>query len=174
MFQQVVRWTFIITIWKKYKGQLLTIIGYLASLWLVSMVHDDYLEYVSAAGEGNQTVGASFAAKWLAYIVFTVIFYWVFQRVSKSGEVGHQGLGFLSKFRGLGRSNNKEQSGTGVWDDKQKPEASAAQQQSNPEQPKGSPNKDPFANIRNKETLRSEADLIFELKGEKRNTKKGA
>lgn len=172
MFQQVVRWTFIVTIWKKYKGQLITIIGYLASLWLISMVHDDYLEYVSAAGEGSQTVGTSFAAKWLAYIVFTIVFYWVFQRISKSGEQGHKGLGFLSKFKGFGRGSNKEPEGTGVWNDSKtsaEPKASNTASESTTEA-----HDDPFANIRKKKTLRSEADLIFELKDQNPDNKKGA
>lgn len=166
MFQQVVRWTFIITIWKKYKGQLLTILGYLGSLAFVSFVHQDYLDYIQASGEGNRLIGVSFGLKWLAYLSLTGLFYVVFHRISKKTVSDHQNLGFLSKFRttkgtsspSKGRSDQNNNEKSSVKDDGES--ASAINQA------------DPFANIRAKKTLRTEAELLLDIE-QSSNREKG-
>lgn len=173
MFQQVVRWTFIITIWKKYKGQLLTTIGYLAGLVLVSFVHQDYLEYLSAAGEGKQNVGLSFALKWLAYIGLTVIFYFVFSQFSSKTQQrsGHKGLGFLAKFKSAGkkRSEQSVQSVFGEADGRSsrpetsRPNVTESGQVNRNDDANVDVVNDPFAKIRAKEKLRSEADAMLDL-----------
>lgn len=174
MFQQVVRWTFIITIWKKYKGQLLTTIGYLASLLLVSFVHQDYLEYLTASGEGRANVGLSFGLKWLAYITLTVCFYLIFTGFSNKTQrnTGHKGLGFLAKFRNASKNKNgasTQSAFSGYEQGQDQPTKTGTQSQTGPSaqsddldrsRSKGS---DPFANIRSKEKLRSEADVMLDL-----------
>jgi hypothetical protein len=147
MFQHVVRWTFFITIWKKYKGQLLTTFAYLIGLLLISMVHKDYLDYVAVANEGKAFVSTSFLIKWVAYILLTGIYFWLFGRFSKPAVKAHEDLGFLKKFAAKKQNRNQNHKDFSV------DAGTAETSQSAP---------DPFANIRKKEKLRSEADLIIE------------
>ena len=154
MFQHVVRWTFFITIWKKYKGQLLTTFAYLLGLLLVSLVHQDYLDYVAVSNEGQGFVSSSFLIKRVTYVSVTGASFWIFSRFSKSAQWKHEDLGFLKKF-----SSSRKRSAV-KKDQEQQPLRDAAAtnnaDNANPTQP------DPFANIRKKQKLRSEADLIIE------------
>ncbi len=161
MFQHVVRWTFMITIWKKYKGQLLTTIGYFIGLLLISFVHQDYLDFVKAANEDQQYVATSFMFKWLAYIGITLVYYWVFTRFSKSAESADHAkgssLGFLKKYaRKSTSTSNKGDSPLSA--------GYASEKQGTPKQAPDFERNDPFENIRNKSKLRSEADILLDQK----------
>ena len=145
MFQHVVRWTFFITIWKKYKAQLLTTLGYLLALLLVSLIHKDYLDYVATSNDGQDFIATSFILKWIAYITVTASYFYLFSRFSKKAEIGHENLSFLRKF--------------------QKQTPPAASKKTNKAQEAA----DPFANIRTKAKLRSEADLLMDKDNDAKN-----
>ena len=155
MFQHVVRWTFFITIWKKYKAQLLTTLGYLLALLLVSLIHKDYLDYVATSNDEQDFIATSFILKWIAYITLTASYFYLFSRFSKKAEIGHENLSFLRKFQKQSQSSsskktNKATNGNGSFD---KPKEEG----------------DPFANIRTKAKLRSEADLLMDKDNNAKN-----
>lgn len=154
MFQHVVRWTFLITIWKKYKGQLLTTLAYILGLLIISLVHSDYLDYVAVSKQGQEFVSKSFLLKWLAYIIITAVYFWLFKSFSKVEKEGHEDLSFLRKFS----SKRKTKSGSVSGRSEDKVAKSVKSQGTK----SANTSNDPFANIRKKEKLRSEADLIVE------------
>lgn len=154
MFQHVVRWTFLLTIWRKYKGQVLTTVAYILGLLIISFIHSDYLDYVAVSKQGQEFVSKSFLLKWLAYIVITAAYFWLFKSFSKVEQEGHEDLSFLRKFSSkrktkASRFNSGNDKETGAKANQQEPKSA-------------DPTNDPFANIRKKEKLRSEADLIVE------------
>ncbi|MUH71925.1 hypothetical protein [Psychrosphaera haliotis] len=155
MFQHIARWTFLITVWKKYKGQLLSTLAYLFALLLVSLVHKDYLDYVATANEGQSFIASSFFIKWIAYLALTGFYIYIFSSFSKTKKQGHQNLSFLKKFAKT--SNNTST----TFDNEELKSKKGPHTKSN--------NEDPFSNIRNKSKLRSEADLIIDSDEQPKN-----
>ena len=135
MFNKLLKITVIGFIWSRYGTMILSAIVLFAWFWVVGLVHEDYLSYLTLQGEGA-SAGWSFLLKWLAFLV-GVICYWWFNSYARK------------KFDKKEKGSLAEPSNT----------------QAAVEADLGSPNsKDPFDKIRRKEKLRSKADLVIDHK----------
>ena len=74
MFNQMLKWTALITLWKKFKQHILATALLLILLIVISMVHSDYLSYANVAAERD--IAGSFFIKWglnLALVVSYIV-----------------------------------------------------------------------------------------------------
>lgn len=133
MLQQFLKWTLIVTLFKRYKKQLLTIITALLALLLIANVHQDYLSYSSNIN--NEHIGWSFIVKWALYIAVIIASFFTVKFLNKTNQV--------QKTEGKLKQAFKKQKAESVQQ--------TATQQS-----------DPFANIRKKDKLKSKADQVIE------------
>ena len=138
MFNQLVKWTIIVGMWRKYKRHFVATCVLLLCLVLINYIHLDYLEFAIATG--SKSLGFSYLIKWSGFILAIVFYLLHLKRVNNSAQ-------YDSRLHKMMRVKpvvaKKEDKKTHAADD----EAS---------------NTDPFANIRTKKKLRSEADFLIE------------
>lgn len=136
MFNKLLKITVIGFIWTRYGRVIASTLMLFAYFWVVSLVHQDYLDYLKLQANAGGA-GLSFILKWLAFIAGIVAF-WIFNNRSwrKSVRQSNEGSTFPVK-----------------------PNASKL-----PSKKGGNSNVDvdPFESIRRKDKLRSRADLIIE------------
>ena len=78
--------TFLITfIWRRYKRIFISIALLFLSYFLISLVHNDYINYTKNS-ETAHFLGLSYLLKWLALMIATIVFYF-FGTSSKSGKI---------------------------------------------------------------------------------------
>lgn len=136
MFNQLIKWTIVVGLWRKYKRHVAASLVLLASLLLINYLHLDYLEY--AVATGVQGLGFSYLLKWSAFILAIGFYVFHIKRVNRAAK-------YDSKLHKIMKSNTKA--------DTTEPSPTKAEEQSL--------SKDPFANIRTKKKLRSEADMLI-------------
>ena len=137
MFNQMIKWTVIISLWRKYKSHLISSLILLFALVLINIIHQDYLAYAESAQ--SNSVGWSFLVKWALYIVAVGVYLWRITGINKARL-------FDSTLHKMMQAQQTPEKTTDLADETNK--------------------SDPFANIRGKKKLRSEADFLME-KGEK-------
>lgn len=135
MFNQMIKWTVILSLWRKYKSHLISSLTLLFILVLINIIHQDYLAYAESAQ--NKSVGWSFLVKWALYITSIGVYVWRITVINKARSFDST----LHKMMQAQKMPEKEV-GEGTLVDSNKP--------------------DPFANIRGKKKLRSEADFLIE------------
>ena len=135
MFNQMIKWTVIISLWRKYKSHLISSLILLFTLLLINIIHQDYLAYAESAQ--SDSVGWSFLVKWALYIFAVGVYLWRIVVINKARTFDST----LHKMMQAQQVPEKEV-GEGRQADSNKP--------------------DPFANIRGKKKLRSEADFLIE------------
>ena len=135
MFNQLLKWTLVISIWRKYKKHIGITIILILALFLTSLVHQDFVNYSLASD--NSSLGLSYLVKWLVYLVLVSI-YWF--SVGKINENASKDSDLHKKMKA-----SKQR----------KPKSTTLDQEDSSSQ-------DPFANIRGKKTLRSKADIALE------------
>lgn len=74
---------FLAILWRRYRRLLIAVGLLIASYFLVSLLHDDYLDYVKNSGK-DTWLGMSYAIKWLALLIATVVFYFVITTRTKT------------------------------------------------------------------------------------------
>lgn len=76
MFKPVLKYTFIAFIWKRYKGAILSALLLLLFIFLVIVIHNDYVRYSEATGQQSR-LALSFLLKWSMIIgaLFAYLFY---------------------------------------------------------------------------------------------------
>lgn len=144
-------------LWRKYKFLLVSLILLIVFVFVAGQIHSDYLAYAQTT-EGV-SVGWSFAVKWLAWIVAIVIFFaanhWVNERKQKqdSAQDKNSALQRILSWRAKAKPSKSNDKPASLQQQKEglKAEHQASQ-------------KDPFAQLRTKDKLRSYADLIIEKK----------
>jgi hypothetical protein len=137
MFNQLLKWTLLISIWRKYKQYVgITVILALA-LMLTSFLHQDYVDYSLVSN--NASLGLSYVIKWLVYLVLVTAYWFIVSKI-KSTRGKDSDLHRMMKV-----AENKT--------------AKKAQENANETLDNLS---DPFANIREKKSLRSKADIEIE------------
>jgi hypothetical protein len=137
MLKNLVHLTLLTVIWKKYRSMILSTLVLFGYFFLVSLLHDDYLSY-SELNQNQQHLGLSFIIKWSAFIV-GILIYLSFN------------FGFLWKKREQTKSPDPL-----VKSGKKKSPSETGN-----ETPATASN-DPFAEIRNRDKLRSRADFLIE------------
>jgi hypothetical protein len=132
------KWTIIVGLWRKYKSHVLASCALLLSLILINYVHLDYVEYSVATGTNN--LGFSYLLKWSAFILVAALYVVHIKRVNAAAKYDSR----LHKMM------------------KTKPTATHSEKsQSTQEQNEETKANDPFANIRSKKKLSSEADFLI-------------
>ena len=63
-------------IWRRYRRLLIAVGLLIASYFLVSLLHDDYLDYVKNSGNAD-FLGLSYVVKWAVLLVVTIVFYFL-------------------------------------------------------------------------------------------------
>jgi H+/Cl- antiporter ClcA len=136
MLPQLLRWTVLIGLWKKFHRPIVIVFFTLIALLVVSIVHQDFLSYQKSLNQVNEQVLAwSYAIKWLLYLALIAIgFIWGKKSLVQKGS--------LQKKMGKPDIDIKSS------DDSVSETALDAS--------------DPFSNIRKKAKLRSEADFLLE------------
>jgi len=135
MFKQIFRIAFVGLIWKQYKSVIISTTVLFAYLWLVGSVHEDYLNYAELQND-KSLAGRSFLLKWAAL---------------SSGVLLYIAFHFL--FRG-----SRKQENTTEFRD------SNNSKKSNKHLSKKKDSPDPFAAIREKNKLRTRAEIALEKK----------
>ncbi|MFT4630551.1 MAG: hypothetical protein ACI9WC_001906 [Arenicella sp.] len=138
MFKQIFRITFVTLIWKQYKRAIASTLLLFAFLWLVGNVHQDYLVYAAEQNDEG-LVGRSFLYKWLALVSGVLLYlsyHWLRSTSSKSVKEIQPKNGYFTKNNS---SNGKANS-----------------------LPDGDQGDDPFAELRNKNKLRSRAEILVD------------
>ena len=138
MFKQIFRITFVTLVWKQYKSAIVSTLLLFAFLWLAGNVHEDYLVYAAEQNDEG-LVGRSFLYKWIALVSGVLIYlsyHWLRSASSKTVKESRPNNGYFSKGSG---SNGKTNS---LADNDQ--------------------GDDPFAELRNKDKLRSRAEILVD------------
>lgn len=135
MFNQLVKWTIIVGIWRKYKHHVFASLALLFALLIINYVHLDFVEYATASS--NQNLGLSYLAKWLAFIAVIALYLWQLKRVNKAAQ-------YDSKLHKMMKASRKSEL------------SPSSQNQKNTKQ------EDPFSKIRTRKKLRSEADFLID------------
>lgn len=139
MIKNLVHLTLLTVIWKKYRSMILSTLVLFGYFFLVSMLHEDYLNYTELNQE-QQYLGLSFIVKWLAFLLGLLVY-----------------LSFNFGF--LWRKQEKKD-GKPINTPRSKPHQGHEQKDS----PATASKSDPFADIRNRDKLRSRADFLIEEK----------
>ena len=143
MFAQLLRWSLILTLWKRYQKQALALLLLIAAWLLVGILHQDYIEYVGLTkGRGESSLAWSFLLKWGLNLGLLLAFVF-YVRVSSKKVARHSPL-----HEDMAKAKAKTKG--------EKPPPVQANGQ------EGEVEQDAFANIRAKSKLRSKADLIIE------------
>lgn len=144
MLQQMVRLTIAATIWKKYKSSILGLLLLIGFWLLLNFVHQDYLAYAQLDAQANQSaIAYSYIGKWLLIVISALGFIW-FVRTPTDVKSNSTLSNVLDKNRRNGSQTAKLNAEQGSSDD------------------------DPFANIRRRKKLRSEADFVLGEKPQKK------
>lgn len=138
MFNQIVKWTIIVGLWRKYKSHVVASAALLFSLVLINYIHLDYVEYSVATSSDD--LGFSYLLKWSAFILVTAFYVAHIKRVNIAAK-------YDSKLHKM----MKEQSSSKHSEVPEYKDAQDLETKVN----------DPFANIRTKKKLRSEADFLI-------------
>lgn len=134
MFRFLAKSALATVVWKRYRRPIGSTIALLISYFFIAMVHSDYVAWATTTAEHGH-LWASFIVKWVALIGVSALYYWF-------------------NTRNLAPANNAPETGP---DKKSKSRRKPA-----PETPDFSAGPDPFADIRNKDKLRSRADIAME------------
>jgi hypothetical protein len=139
MLNQFIKWTVLIGIWKKFKRHIIATLLMIVMLYVVSLIHADYLLFVQSAKLDNASanVATSFFIKWGISLFIVIGYAYLLRYFQRSGQV---------KLKPQSKSVPNEQ-GSSVKSDKP----------------------DPFDQIRKKKKLRSKADLTISKVRVKRN-----
>jgi hypothetical protein len=132
MFNKMFRFTAIMYFWKRYRQLILSTLCLFGVFWLVGTIHSDYVE-LSQLEQSNDYLAQSFVIKWLIYLVAVAVYLMVNSR-GKSGKRAEKKAETKTKEKAAPKSEKG---------------ASASQV-------------DPFSEIRNKDKLRSAADMVIE------------
>ncbi len=158
-------------LWRKYKFFIVSLVLLVASIWIVGQIHIDYLMYSERQSDAEAiNVGYSFMLKWLVYIGLVLLFFYANHLANKKQEkknlqeTKNSSLFTILKNKTMRTSKSPEKS--------QDQKATKTQYTSAPEngskvcsdEPLSS---DPFEQIRQKDKLRSYADVLIEKKERK-------
>lgn len=132
MIKNIVKITLLNYLWKKYKAVIVSTVVLFFYFWLVGKLHEDYVSYSHLNNDTNN-LGLSFVLKWLCFLVGLGLYLLVNARQNRKESV-------LEKMSSTAEKGNAK---------------TAAEASS-------SSSADPFQHLREKEKLRSKADVIIE------------
>lgn len=80
MISQLLRWSLLITIWKKYRRHVTGALGLIIFWLLVSVLHQDYVEYSQLSQPNGDAFAISYLVKWSVNLLGLVGFYFFIRR----------------------------------------------------------------------------------------------
>jgi hypothetical protein len=171
MMNQIFRITFVTFIYKRYKQTILSTALLLLVLWLIEKIHQDFVNY-SQLNEDTSFLAVSFGLKWFAFVCVTGLYTaWnlFFKResfrkesLSKAERKKYGQLlndddeledDLIAKMRAIPISKATS-----------KFTAKTTEKEPQNEKDREDAKPDPFAQIRDKETLKSKADFVLHKK----------
>ena len=173
MMNQIFRITFVTFIYKRYKQTILSTALLLLVLWLIEKIHQDFVSY-SQLNEDTSYLALSFGIKWFAFACVTGL-YSAWNLLFKKEKFKKENLSKAERKK-YGQLLNEQDE---LEDDliakmralpsskvTSKKTAKAAQKDTQTENEKNGEDAkpDPFAQIRDKETLKSKADFVLHKK----------
>lgn len=138
VFNQLMKWTIIVGLWRKYKSHVAATGALLLSMLLINYIHLDYIEFSAATGASN--LGFSYLLKWSGFILAIVLYVLHIKRVNTAAK-------YDSRLHKMMKSKPADSNST--------------ESQANSNQDGKAKELDPFANIRSKNKLSSEADFLI-------------
>jgi hypothetical protein len=169
-------------LWRNYKVLIVTTVLFVISIILINMAHSDFLTWAQMQ-EPVVATGASFIYKYLAYAALLLGFCVINHVANKKLEAeelasANKGNVILDKIIALKTQQQKKSAAKAQAKSQAKANASKTNaEQGNVEpgcaddtsqaQPASSAKPDPFANIRKKAKLRSQADMVLEKQSKK-------
>lgn len=135
MFKQLFRLTVVTYVWKRYKAIIVSTVILFVFFWLVGQLHQDYLSYGNL-NQDTQHIGLSFVVKWAAFIAGFIIYV------------------LFNSWQGKRARRAKDLPQDSVNTAQLTSDSSDQTAKSN----------DPFDVIRQKDKLRSKADMVIEKK----------
>lgn len=140
MIKNLLHLTLLTVIWKKYRSMILSTLVLFGYFFLISLLHDDYLSYSELNQTQQQYLGISFIVKWLAFLLGLLIYLYF-------------NFGFLWR-----RQERSSRESTRTR------RSTETQGHNTAGKPETTVKADPFADIRNRDKLRSRADFLIEKK----------
>lgn len=146
-------------LWRQYKFLIASLILLVVSIFIIGQVHDDYISYAQTSEQAAQ-VGWSFVVKWMAWLLAVILFlisnHIVNARKEKlKARNPSKSLKSILSFKALRGANKEASAAANVINQKETGcENNTKQQQES--------SGDPFAHLRDKDKLRSFADLLIE------------
>jgi len=171
MMNQIFRITFVTFIYKRYKQTILSTALLLLVLWLIEKIHQDFVNY-SQLNEDTSFLAVSFGLKWFAFACVTGL-YTAWNLFFKRESFKKESLSKAERKK-YGQLLNDEDE---LEDDliakmraipisKVTSKVTAKTTEKEPQNEKDGEDAkpDPFAQIRDKETLKSKADFVLHKK----------
>lgn len=169
MFNQVVKWSVLLTIWRRYGAAIKWFPVVLLVLVLIYAVHRDFVEYVEVSKSGSY-LALSFLLKWLAIVAVLIVYWWYIKSILSSSEQSSKPRFFSRVKKQTKRTINPEENLYGGAEQaqsvKQKTSNNTKSNEENSQvlnDDSGSQS-DPFAAIRQRKHLRSKADIVLNNK----------
>ncbi|GLR72013.1 hypothetical protein [Agaribacter marinus] len=146
-------------LWRRYKFLIVTLLLLIVSILIVGQIHQDYVEFVQTTKE-DTNLAMSFVLKWLSWVVLLVVFglanHFFNKKKEKIDALDSAGNSALSRVL-LWRKDKEINRGLGLKKVSKKAE----------KMPNENDQRDPFAELREKEKLRSYADFLIQSKDKK-------
>jgi hypothetical protein len=171
MMNQIFRITFVTFIYKRYKQTILSTALLLLVLWLIEKIHQDFVNY-SQLNEDTSFLAVSFGLKWFAFVCVTGL-YTAWNLFFKRESFRKESLSKAERKK-YGQLLNDDDE---LEDDliakmraiptsKVTSKVTAKTTEKGPQNEKDGEDAkpDPFAQIRDKETLKSKADFVLHKK----------
>ncbi|KJZ10922.1 hypothetical protein TW85_17785 [Marinomonas sp. S3726] len=167
MMNQIFRITFVTFIYKRYKQTILSTALLLLVLWLIEKIHQDFVNY-SQLNEDTSFLAVSFGLKWFAFACVTGL-YTAWNLFFKRESFKKESLSKAERKK-YGQLLNDEDE---LEDDLiakmraipiSKVTAKTTEKEPQNEKDGEDAKPDPFAQIRDKETLKSKADFVLHKK----------
>ncbi len=137
MIKNLVRFTVIAYVWRRYKTIIISTVTLFAYFWLVNLIHSDFIE-LSQLKNDSTYLGTSYAIKWLALLTGVSIYLSANSWIGKQSK-SNQNTDTLLNMKHSSQPNRNPEENNRILD-----------------------NQDPFSEIRKKKKLRSNADFIIE------------
>lgn len=72
--------------WKKYRIKLIITLGFVAWIFIIASVHQDYVQFQQITRGDEASLAWSFVLKWLTYLLSLALYLWLIWREPKPTE----------------------------------------------------------------------------------------
>lgn len=90
MFKQVIKYTLLAVIWRRYRSLIVGTLGLFFYFWLIGKLHQDFLAAYAQVNATDAALAVSFLIKWLLLgtgLVVWLIFLWFWRRPRAQADI---------------------------------------------------------------------------------------